>query len=238
MADETVIRGTGSPLVRALGGGNVGISFDQPAKTSTLGQIGKVIDLISNKLGDNEKKKQQKFKDATDMYKTLRQAGYDPKSAFEAVQSGKFPDQPGDLSLDEKKDQASLEKTKADTELAKAKTEKTRKESQGVIGKSVFIVDQTGSLKKIGQVGKNDKVFKQSRSSQDFTATELQEIMASSRYSPDQKAAAQKMLNDRLGVSANETGEVKGVPMIKDGTTRLIHPEDVTKAQKAGWKRA
>lgn len=236
MANNDVVRYSKkglSPTVRALGGGSVGINWERDRQPGKMEQTTQLLGAIMSSIDENKQKKKKEQKDSFDMYKTLRESGYEPKAAFEAVTSGNFPSEPGGKTTDEVKDESVINKNNAQTDYYKARTEKEKK--QGVVGRNVFVVTDTGELKKVGEVGKDDKIFKNSRSSQNFTVNELQEILASSRYSSQQKKAAQKMLNNRLGV---EAGNVKGVKMSKGGTTRLIHPEDVELAKEQGWESA
>lgn len=202
------------------------------------------IERASTRPERERKKEVEKMK----YYSELRAFGYSPDEASDKVDEvfkGSFIERvlgkqqgfqrPKGISTAEAKAQREAEKTTAQTRKIQAETRKLEAQAKGVVGKDVFVVTEDGALKKIGRVGESAKVFKQSRSSQNFTATELQEIMASSRYTPEQKSAAQKMLNERLGV---DDSEPQGVRMSKGGVTRLIDSRDVEKAKRLGWQSA
>ena len=70
-----------------------------------------------------QERKQKKVKDQFDMYKTLRDAGYDSQSAHAAVLKNQFPALPGGMGVDEEKKRAELAKTQADVGLSNAKTD-------------------------------------------------------------------------------------------------------------------
>jgi len=89
-------------------------------------------------------KKQKELSERFDMYKTLRQSGYDSKSAYDAVELKKYgvPEPTGGTTtLKEQQAQATIEKTQAQTtkinkEIIEPKmsdSEKFRKDLQGVI---------------------------------------------------------------------------------------------------------
>ena len=82
---------------------------------STLGTLTKSLQkfmLMQQKEQERlQKEAQRKF----DMYKTLREAGYDSQSAFESAQKGTFPARHGGESMKMEQEKAALAKTKAET---------------------------------------------------------------------------------------------------------------------------
>lgn len=74
-----------------------------------------------------EQQKMEKLKKQADMYKVLRDSGYDPKSAYQAIQKnqipGGVPTGQDKYAREEEKENADLEKTKAETVLAKSKAD-------------------------------------------------------------------------------------------------------------------
>ena len=70
-----------------------------------------------------QERKQKKVKDQFDMYKTLRDAGYDSQSAHAAVLKNQFPALPGGTGLEEEKKRADLAKTQADTRQSNKKAD-------------------------------------------------------------------------------------------------------------------
>lgn len=81
--------------------------------------------------------KQKKMKSDTDMYQTLREAGYSPQKAFDAVQSGKFPQSPGGDTLKEQKAGLYKERVQAQTEDIKSRTEARTKNRSALQGKII-----------------------------------------------------------------------------------------------------
>lgn len=109
-----------SPEVTSAGNNMVVNWKRQP---SGLQQSSQILSTIMATLEAEEEKKQKKLKDRADTYKTLREAGYEPKAAYDALASGKLPTTPPGETTAEKKDKAGLAKTEADTEASKAKAE-------------------------------------------------------------------------------------------------------------------
>lgn len=76
--------------------------------TDPLSQLTRIIKANQLQIQDKLQKQQEASKKQADMYKTLREAGYDPKSAYEAVINNKLtpPGAEADTSLgDNKKNQ-------------------------------------------------------------------------------------------------------------------------------------
>ena len=89
-----------------------------PGRLTGRGGGGGIMDLMAGlmqrqKIQEEEKLKKQKNK--ADMYKTLRDAGYEPKKAFEAVQAGQFPEEFGGETSKEKVANANIDRLKAQT---------------------------------------------------------------------------------------------------------------------------
>lgn len=85
--------------------------------TSTLGKFAQGLQTFLAKAQAAEEKRQKEMERQVDMYKTLREAGYDPKSAYDAVKSGRFPNVPAGESVKQKQEQATLRKTEAEAEI-------------------------------------------------------------------------------------------------------------------------
>lgn len=68
-----------------------------------------------------QQKKQKTLKDQTDMYQTLRDAGYDPKQAHEAVIKNSFPQEEGGQTEKEKTKEVERKATEQRTEYYKKK---------------------------------------------------------------------------------------------------------------------
>lgn len=71
---------------------------------------------------------QKKMQNQTDMYTKLREAGYDPKSAYEAIQKNEMPSAPGEGAT---KGALEQQKAQADIDYKKASTKKMEVEAAG-----------------------------------------------------------------------------------------------------------
>jgi hypothetical protein len=77
------------------------------------------------KLKQAELERQQKeMQRKADMYKTLRDAGYEPERAYKSVISNKLIEPGGESSLEEQKKKVEIEKTKAQTEYFRKRANK------------------------------------------------------------------------------------------------------------------
>lgn len=88
--------------------------------TGRLNRMAQVLGDILQVEMEKENKRQEKLKKQFDMYKVLRDAGYDAKSAHEAVQKNQFPDAPGGESLDDEKKRSEIMKNQAQAASAQA----------------------------------------------------------------------------------------------------------------------
>lgn len=80
---------------------------------SGLGRAAQVIQRILVQRQQVMKDRREKLEKQFDMYKVLRDAGYDPKSAHEAVQKNQMPAAPGGESLEEQEKKATIEEKQA-----------------------------------------------------------------------------------------------------------------------------
>lgn len=88
----------------------------QPNKLNRMAAvIGQVLQVEMAK----EKQRQEKLAKQFDMYKVLRDAGYDSKSAHEAVQKNQLPDEAGGETLEQQKQRADIGLTQAKTDYYK-----------------------------------------------------------------------------------------------------------------------
>lgn len=72
--------------------------------TSPMGTVARGLMLYMQSQQKEMERKQKEDKRKADMYQTLRDAGYDPKSAFDAVEQGGMPAGPGGETLKEKRE--------------------------------------------------------------------------------------------------------------------------------------
>ncbi len=122
--------GQSAKITPAGGGGRI---IEWQNEPSAFSQNSQVLQTIMSTLEQEETKRRKQETEKFDMYKTLREAGYDTKSAYEAMQSGNVPKTPptGD-SLKEKKDKADLARTESQTKLD---NEKAAAYARGDMGK-------------------------------------------------------------------------------------------------------
>ena len=119
-----------SPTVRGTGGGNLLVDWQQ--QPDAFQDTSKVLGTILSTIEQEETKKMKKTQEKFDLYKTLREAGYDTKAAYEAMASGSMPAGVPSETVKEKKDKADLANTEADARL---KTSKADAYDRGDIGK-------------------------------------------------------------------------------------------------------
>lgn len=80
-----------------------------------LSRMARTLQRYMQKIEENQEKARLKAEKQLDMYKTLREAGYDSKRATEAVRKMEFPEEPGGLPVKERKAEAEISKIEAET---------------------------------------------------------------------------------------------------------------------------
>jgi len=80
---------------------------------SGMGAIAKGLTSFLLAREKEQKKQQEEMKTQSDMYKSLREAGYDSQSAFDAVMKRKMPTQAGGEALKEQKEKQDISESKA-----------------------------------------------------------------------------------------------------------------------------
>lgn len=163
-----------------------------------------------------------------DMYKTLRDSGYQPADAYNAVIKNKMPEVAGGLTDKEKKIQAQTANINAAAGLRKAQTLKVNAETnvvnlapnQKALTLKILTKIAGGQKLTTGEQKVYDEVI---RKYGNRSALELALGGAA-----DSSAAAGQAGTDTSGY----------VPMLDpSGTPKRVHPEDVSKALAQGWKR-
>lgn len=173
---------------------------------------GGIMDLIAGVMEEKKKSREKKLNDQMDMYQTLRDAGYDPKSAFEATEKGSFPTAPGGATVKERN---------ADILDRNTTTQK-------ILKKVADGVDLLPGEQKVY----DDYIKKRSTKSEDDG---LEDVL-----SPNKKPAAKEQTPAELLLSTNHQKDDAGeyVPMTDPtGKNKKVHKDDVAKAIKAGWKK-
>lgn len=97
-----------------------------------INALSAVIDQHNQKMQADQEKQQKKLNDQIDQYKTLREAGYDPKRAYDAVQKRQFPTDAGGVTGSEIKSQNESTKIKAETDKLGAETNKLTAEANRI----------------------------------------------------------------------------------------------------------
>src|SRR3990167_1391067 len=125
--DGAVLAGNKPKTILAddSGGGSEPGYYD----TSTFGNLLRKMEESQVKKQAKEAAAMKKNKDRSDMYKTLRDSGYDPQKAYEAVMKNQLPQEAGGITSDEKKSQAEVLKIEAQTAREKATTKKIERQT-------------------------------------------------------------------------------------------------------------
>jgi tRNA splicing endonuclease len=197
-------------------------------QTDPLSNLVRTLKKRQLEIDDALKKKQEATQKKTDMYKTLREAGYDPKSAYEAVIKGEFPLEAGGESLKEQQGKAGLEKTVAQTEYYKSKVPLGIKEAE----EKIKLID--------AQIAKIDK---------ETTSIDNPLEKEKKQKQIDKLNAQIELINSRVGQQdqGNILDEALGTDNIKQeemipvfdpqGKPFKIPKSRLAEALKAGWKK-
>ena len=190
------------------GGGSAPGFFD----TSQGGNMLRALEEYQVRTQMQAEKEMKKVSNRADMYKTLRDSGYEPRSAYDAVLNNEFPKEPGGKSGKEDKDEAVVGKLKAQTEREEATTKKIEKQTS--------VITRSGSdLKK--------KIMDKVAAGDDLTPGE-QKVYDEVIRKYGQKSTIPSKKKD-------EAAEY--VPMIDPtGKKKLVPKQNVEKAKARGWK--
>lgn len=186
--------------------------------TTAMGNMARALQAFQASEQIKQEEKIAKMKKRSDMYKTLRDSGYTPKKAYEAVNKMEFPDEEGDESVKEKENVANVDKIKAQTETEKARGRNIDKRTE-LLTKSKSTLHQEiqqkvadGDELTPGEQKIYDDVIKKERKRSD-----LEEVLG--------EKAEKKTKGDEL------------VPMLDPlGRKKLVPKGNVEKAKAKGWK--
>lgn len=178
--------------------------------TSPLGNLLRRVEQMQAESKIKQQEQQKKINNRIDTYKTLRDAGYDPKKAYEAVIANDFPSEPGGETSQEKKDQATIDYTKKKTDILPTSTKsKLHSDIQQKVA--------NGETLTPGEQRIYDEVIRKYGNKSD-----LSEVVNSNK--------------EKAG-TAKKTTPGKMVPMINPaGQKKLVPAENVERAKAAGWK--
>lgn len=187
-------------------------------ETSTLGRIAQNISGFLLKQRQEEEKRQKEMNKKLEMYKTLREAGYDPGRAHKAVQEMKFPAEAAAESIKEQQAKAELEKTRVETEKIK-KDMLTPSKGKGLQSRIMEKIANDEELTP-GEQKIYDEVIKRSD-----TGDELADILKNKGQAGGGGDAKSQWRDDEM------------VPVISpEGKAGKIPRKNLTKALKAGYK--
>lgn len=176
-----------------------------------LDSFSRGIDTFQQGQKMQEEEKMAKQKKRIDMYKTLRDAGYAPNKAYDAVKSNALPDVPGEATIEEQRVKSDYKV--AQTENLKAKTDYYQSKQPKI----------------------SERILEKISDGEPLTAGE-QQIYDETIKKPDSSLAGiLKAPKTEPAAKVNE--EPQYVPMLTpDGKKKKVHKDDVKKALKQGWK--
>lgn len=183
-----------------------------------------VVDSLAEALGSFAGMKKQKAKDAAekqkneiDMYKTLRDSGYDPSSAYKAVREGKITG-PGGETPKEKESAAKVKDLAATTTIKEKQATMLTESQKGLTQRILNKIAEGTELTKGEQKVYDEVIRKYGNKSA------LEEALGLG--SPD-------------GSGSDSSAPVEQwVPMLDpQGNPKKVHVEDVQTAIKQGWKK-
>lgn len=235
------------PEVQSMGGGSVAVNWSPTESQSGFGRMVQTLSVMLESQRKAEEQRQEKMKKQADMYKTLRESGYDPKSAYDAVQKNQLPG-PGSEMLKEEKAKSEIAKTQADTEKSKAETLKAQADaSRG--GKTPLTEQQMLTNKSKKQLAiqaiRTGKAFDPRTGADAFVDfTNKDDVLAYiATLGVDlEDEQIQSELNNKFTTSpekATEKGTAEEKVLMKrpDGATVRIKASDVQAAIGTGYKR-
>jgi hypothetical protein len=200
-------------------------SYDQ---TGSLTNLLGVLKTMQIEKDDRIKKKQEAVAKKADMYKTLREAGYDPKSAYEAVIKGNFPTEAGEETLKEQQGKVDIEKTVVQTDYYKSKIPLGIKEAE----EKIKLIDaQIAKIDK--ETASVDNPLEKEKKQKQIDKLNAQIELINSRVGQQDQG---NILDEALGA-----GNIKQEEMIPvfdpQGKPFKIPKSRLAEALKAGWKK-
>jgi hypothetical protein len=197
-------------------------------QTDPLSNLVRTLKKKQLDIEDATKKKQEAAAKKFDMYKTLREAGYDSKSAHEAVMKGLFPEEAGGETLKEQQGKVGIEKTEIQTEYYKSKIPLGIKEAE----EKIKLID--AQIAKIDrEVASVDNPLEKEKKQKQIDKLNAQIELINSRVGQQDQG---NILDEALG-----TGNIKQEEMIPvsdpQGKPFKIPKSRLAEALKAGWKK-
>lgn len=185
-------------------------------QTDALSRLVRGLEKFQQQQKTQQEEQMKKQEKRMDMYKTLRDSGYDPSRAYKAVMANEFPDVPGGETAEEKKKELDIKQTEANIEQTKAETDKIK----------------TGSLQ--------DRILAKVEAGDTLTSGE-QKVYDEYIRKYGQKGSIEGIMEqvpEEEGAPAKKDDKVGWVYMTTpEGKTKHVHPDDVKKGLKKGWKK-
>ncbi len=148
------------------------------------------------------------------MYKTLRDAGYEPKRAYDAVMSGQMPEEAGGDTPKEQETAAKIGVANATTEKIKAQTEKVKTQPGPALRQRIIEKVAKGEDLTPGEQKVYDEVIRKYGQKSDLSTV---------------------LENKAVKIDQSKTEDY--VPMINPaGQKKLVPKANVEKAKSRGWK--
>ena len=205
-----------TPTFRGLGGGSIAVDWEQ--QPSSFQQTSQILSTIMSTLEQEETKKQKKLNDKFDMYKTLRDAGYDTQAAYEAMSRGEMPSAAPSETTKEKKEKLDLTKTEEDIKKTKADTrlseEKASAYARGDIGKRQSAADKMNAAQLQREIKRVSDPFENpdydSEETKSYSAYLNQRLQQLSQY-PGASLADQQPASGKIKVRRKSDGKIGSV---------------------------
>jgi len=201
--------------------------------TDTLSNLVRVLKKNKLEIEEKIKKQQESAKTDADFYKTLRDAGYDPQSAYDAVTKRKLtPPGPEDFSLKKTIRERILDKIARNQPLTPGEqkvyddTIKHKTEDENLLDEAIKnkeVPEQTPSQKKM-----SEKILDKMANGEKLTSGEQKiydEVIK--KMQPAKKEDLTDVLQNKDLVAVYKP----------DGTPGFIPKANLEKALKAGWKK-
>lgn len=206
----------------------------------------------------------EKAKKQTEMYNTLRDAGYEPKRAHEAVLKLEFPSEPGSEGLKQKQEEANLAKTEAEVGKVQADTEKAKADAslgptKAQLQARIMTKIADGTALTPGEQKVYDEVIKKSGSDldellKDETYDRVKARILNKMAAGEELTEGEQQIYDDVIKRGKPGGSLEDVlnagggekPKTATGKVQVVHPDGRTgsipadqleKALKAGFQR-
>ena len=249
LLDQGYVPGGTTPKTVIEEGGKPGYYQTDPLSNALRSFAG-----FQQKQQEENERIQKQMDKKIDMYKTLRDSGYDPQRAYDAVHKLKFPGEPGgetSKDLEAKKTKAEITKIEAETDYIPIKN--APKLQNKILQKMANGEDLTNGEQRIYDETikkKKDNDLESTLSGKDKeTHIATREKILGKIANGEALTPGEQQLYDDIFAKTSDLSKVtkktektnnatEYIPMLKpDGTPTRVHKDDVVKALKKGYKR-